>query len=196
MVLNIPFPVIQFSSWDNSELADPVGTRHLVSGAFAYDKLLGTGCGLAMAFNGLILDANAGQPFVGSNVAVVNISVPNFGELQASGLEAVYNMRIWIPAGSGSVIDLPGTHLQFETSGVWLPNLSFPSGAGQPFLRTLPTQFNVRRIDGRAELLSYNDQNVSEYIYMRIFLDADFPTGTFGICGSGILRPRLTFDFY
>lgn len=196
MSVNVPFPQFQFSSWDNTELADPVGTRHLVSGAFAYDKLLGLGGGLAMAFNGLVLNAGEDEPFVGSDVAVINISIPNMGELQASGLNAVYNMRLWIPAGSGSIIDTPGAHLEFFASGVWVPNVAFPSGHGQEFLRTLPTQFNVRRIDGRNELISFNDKNVTEYVYMRMFLDERFPLGTFGTGASGILRPRLTVDFY
>lgn len=196
MPLTGPIPTIRFSSWNNAELADPVGTRHLVSGAFAYDKELGTGCSNAMAFNGLLLSLANDDPYIGSNVNVINICVPNFGTLQSSGLNAVYNMRLWIPSGSGTVLSLPGVSLQFATSGVWVPNLSFPSGFGQGFLSTLPTQFNVRRIDGRSELISFNDQNVSEWIYMRLFLDRDFPVGTYGACGSGILRPRLTFDFY
>jgi hypothetical protein len=196
MPLTVPIPSIQFSSWKNTELADPVGTRHLVSGAFAYDKLLGLGCSNAMAFANLKLNLLDNSPFIGSTVAVVNLCVPNFGTLQASGLSAVYNMRLWLPSGSGTVINRTGISLQFQTSGVWVPNLSFPSGFGQTFLTTLPTQLNVRRIDGRYELLSYNDQNVSEWIYMRLFVDSNFPVGTYGICGSGLLRPRLTFDFY
>lgn len=196
MPLTVPVPTIQFSSWRNSELADPVGTRHLVSGSFAYDKLLGLGCVNAMAFNNVKLNLVNNDAFAASDVTVVNISVPNFGTLQASGLGAVYNMRLWLPSGSGTAINLPGASLQFTTSGVWVPNLNFPSGFGQTFLTTLPTQFNVRRIDGRSELLSFNDQNVSEWIYMRLFLDQDFPVGTYGICGSGLLRLRCTFDFY
>ena len=196
MSSGVPFPTIQISSWDNAELADPIGTRHLVSGAFAYDKLVGLGCGLAMAFNGLRLDAGSNQPFIGSDVAVVNFSVSNMGELQASGLNAIYNMRFWIPAGSGSIIDTPGAHLEFFASGLWVPNVDFPSGHGQEFLRTLPTQFNVRQNAGRNELTSFSDEETSEYVYMRMFLDETFPLGTFGVCGSGSLRPRLTFDFY
>lgn len=196
MPLTVPVPTIRFSSWNNSELADPVGTRHLVSGAFAYDKELGLGCSNAMSFSNLILSLANDDPYVGSTVAVVNVSVPNFGTLQASGLNAVYNFKLWIPSGSGTAINLPGASLQFITSGVWIPNLTFPSGFGQTFLSTLPTQFNLRRIDGRAELVSFNDVNVSEWIYMRLFLDRDFPVGTYGACGSGSLRPRLTFDFY
>ena len=196
MSSGVPFPDIQISSWNNAETADPIGTRHLVSGAFAYDKLVGLGCGLSMAFNNLKLNAGANEPFASSDVAVVNFSVPNMGELQASGLSAIYNLRFWIPSGSGSIIDTPGAHLEFFTSGVWVPNAVFPSGHGQPFLRTLPTQFNVTKHDGRNELTSFSDDQVTEYVYMRMFIDDRFPLGTFGVCGSGSLRPRLTFDFY
>lgn len=196
MSSGVLFPTIQFSSWDNSELADPVGTRHQVSGAFAYDKLIGVGCTLAMSFNNLVLNAGENEPYASSDVAVVNVSIPNFGSLQASGLSTVYNFRLWVPTGSGSVIDTPGSHLEFFTSGVWVPNVDFPSGHGQTFSRTLPSQFNLRRYDGNAEITSYSDTQVSEYIYMRLFLDERFPVGTFGVCGSGLLRPRLTYDFY
>lgn len=196
MSSGVPFPEIQFSTWRNDELADPSGTRHLVSGHFAYIKPVGTGCADSLVFPNLTLNIGNNDPFVGSDVVVLNASVPNFGELQASGLNAVYNMKLWAPAGSGTILDLPSTHLQYQTSGIWEPNLSFPSGAGQEFSRTLPSQFNLRRADGRAELISYNDTNVSEWVYMRLFLDSGFPVGTFGACGSGTFRLRMTYDFY
>jgi len=196
MSSGIILPQIRFSSWLNAELADPVGTRHLVSGAFAYDKEVGVGCSRAMAFGNLRLNTGDNSPFVGSNVAVINFSFPNFGDLQASGISTISNMKIWLPAGSGTVLDLPGSHLQFQTSGVWVPNLNFPSGAGQEFLGTVPSQFNVRRIDGTPAIDSFNDDNVSEWIYLRMFLDTDFPVGSYGVCGSGLLRLRLTYDFY
>lgn len=189
-------PEIRFASWNDNELADPVGTRHIVSGAFAFDKVIGLGCGSSLSFNGLRLNLGNGDPYVGSNIAVVNFCFPNFGDLQASGLSTINNMKLWLPVGSGTVLDLPGSHLQFQTSGTWVPYLSFPSGAGQPFLNTLPSQFNVRRIDGNPNIVSFNDANVSEWIYIRLFLDANFPVGTYGACGSGSLRIRLTYDFY
>lgn len=196
MTIGVVLPTIRFASWNNAELADPAGTRHLVSGAFAFDKQIGLGCSNALPFNNLRLNAGENEPFASSKVAVVNFCFPNFGTLQASGISTITNMRLWLPAGSGTVLDLPGSHLQFQTSGVWAPNLNFPSGAGQPFLDTVPSQFNVRRIDGSPSITSFNDANVSEWIYMRLFLDADFPVGTYGACGSGILRIRLTYDFY
>ena len=196
MSSGILLPEIRFSSWDNSELADPVGTRHLVSGAFAYDKQIGVGCDNAMAFGNLRLTLGNNTPFASSDVAVVNFTFPNFGDLQSSGISTITNFRLWLPSGSGTVLDLPGSHLQFQTSGVWTPNFTFPSGAGQQLESTVPSQFNVRRIDGIPGIDSFNDANVSEWIYMRLFLDADFPVGTYGVCGSGTFRLRLTYDFY
>lgn len=189
-------PEIRFASWNNNELADPVGTRHLVSGAFAFDKVIGLGCDKALTFNGLRLNLANGDAFVGSNIAVVNFCFPNFNDLIASGYSSISNMTLWLPNGSGTVLDVPGAHLQFQTSGTWVPYLSFPSGAGQPFLSTLPSQFNVRRIDGNPNILGFGDTNVSEWIYIRLFLDASFPVGTYGPCGSGLFRIRLTYDFY
>jgi hypothetical protein len=195
-MVDVPYPQIRFASWDNSETANPLGTRHIVSGAFAFDRVVSTGVGNALGLSNMRLNLGAGDPYASSNVAVVNICVPNFGTLQASGLSTVTNMRLWIPSGSGAILDLAGSHLQFQPSGAWLPNLTFPSGAGQPFLRTEPTQFNVRRIDGSPAITSFNDNNVSEWIYIRMFLDASFPVGSYGVGGSGLLRPRLTYDFY
>lgn len=196
MSLGSSLPEIRFSSWDNREFADPIGTRHLVNSAFAYDKLLGTGCENTMAFNGLRLFI--GQPFVESNINVLNFSFPNFGDLQASGFTTISNMKLWLPAGSGTVFTTvkTGSHFQFEARGEWIPNIGFPSGAGQEFSDTLPSQFNVRRIDGSPEITGFSDTQVSEWIYLRIFLDADFPVGTYGICGSGLIRMRLTYDFH
>jgi hypothetical protein len=196
MTSALPLPEIRFASWKNSELADPIGTRHIVSGGFAFDKVVGVGCSNAMAFNNLRLNLGAGDPFVGSDITVINFCFPNFGDLQASGLSAVTNMKLWLPAGSGTVLDLDGSHLQFQTSGVWTPNFNFPSGAGQTLSETVPDQFNVRRIDGGSNITSFNDSNVSEWIYLRLFLDASFPVGTYGVCGSGLLRVRLSYDFY
>lgn len=193
--MSIPFPIIRFASWDASE-TDPVGSRHIESGAFAYDKTVGLGCDAALAIDGLRLNLTTGDTFVESDVAVLNFAFPNFGELTASGITTINNIRMWLPAGSGSVLDVPGISLQYQTSQTWIQNPSFPSGAGNEFPTTIPGSSNIRRIDGSEAITSFNDANVSEWIYLRVFMDANFPVGTYGICGSGLLRPRLTYDFF
>jgi hypothetical protein len=196
MPSTVPIPTIQFSAWNNTELANPIGTRHLVSGSFAYTKLLGTGCSNAMTFGNLTLDLANNDPYASSDVVVLNFCVPNFDTLVASGLSTVNNFRLWLPSGSGTASTHPGVSLQYYINSSWLPNLTFPSGFGQTFSSTIPLTANVARIDGQLELLAYNDSNVSQWIYMRLFADSSLPVGTYGICGSGLLRPRLTFDFY
>ena len=192
----LPIPQIKFASWNNKEPADPVGTRHISSGSFAFLNEVGIGCESALKFRGLRLNINNNTPFIGSDIAVINFCFPNFGGLQASGITAINNMKIWLPSGSGTILDTGSAYLQYSTSGTWLPNLNFPSGAGSQLPNQLPEHANIHRIDGNYEINSFNDQNVSQWIYLRIFLDSDFPVGQYGACGSGIFRIRLTYDYY
>lgn len=187
-------PQAQFLSFNTAELADPGITRHLPSGSPAYIKNVTVGCTGALVFEDLKLEPPA--TVASSKVAAVNLSFPNFADLISSGLQAIYNMRVFIPTGSGNVLDLPGISLQYIPSGIWRPNLDFPSGLGQTFVGTLPSQFNLKRIDGRPELFGYSALNCSEYLYMRLFVDETFPIGLFGICGSGLLRIRCVYDFF
>jgi hypothetical protein len=108
----------------------------------------------------------------------------------------VYNFRFWVPLASGTAINSPHASLQFIPSGVWTPNFAFPSGAGQSIPFSLPDGPNLSRIDGGVSITGYSAAQTTQYIYLRLFLDANFPTGNFGICGSGLLRPVLSFDFY
>lgn len=196
MPLNVPIPEIRFSAWVNNDLANPIGTRHLVSGAFSYIKPLGLGCGNAMSFNNLTLNLANNDQYASSDVMVVNFCIPNFDTLIASGVTTVNNFKLWLPNGSGTAATAPGVDLQYYVSSSWLPNLAFPSGFGSSFSSTVPASYNITRIDGGLDLVGYNDSNVSQWIYLRLFVDGRLPVGTYGICGSGLLRPRLTFDFY
>lgn len=189
-------PQARFCSWDNSEPADPGANRHIPSGSFAFQKLIGTGCASSLNISRLILNTSSSDPYVTSEVAVVNFSFPNFSDLVASGYTSIDNMRLWIPSGSGTVLNLPGISLEYRTSGEWQPSLSFPSGAGTALPTSLPSTPNIYRIDGSSIINNYNSSNASEWIYLRFFVDSAFPVGSYGACGSGVLRPRLTYDFY
>lgn len=196
MSVNLPIPNIRFSSWNNAEPVEPLGVRHLVSGSPAYIKEVGIGCNSALSFNNLRLNV-ATQSFASSDVAVVNFSIPNFPELISSGVSTVNNFRLWMPQGSGTVTDLDGISIQYKLYNNWQnSSIVFPSGAGEVFSGIQPTTYNITRIDGSHEITNYNDQNVSQWIYLRAFLDQEFPVGSYGICGSGLIRLRLTYDFY
>lgn len=198
MSVNLPIPNIRFSSWDNHEPVEPVGVRHLVSGSFAYISELGTGCDSALSFTNLRLDV-ATQSVASSDVAVVNFAIPNFPELVSSGISSVNNFRLWLPEGSGTVTDLDGISIEYQLHSNWRNSsiyTTFPSGAGATFSGIQPTTYNITRIDGSHEITGYDDDNVSQWIYLRAFLDQEFPVGSYGVCGSGLMRLRLTYDFY
>ena len=189
-------PQARFCSWNNSEPTDPGVSRHVVSGSFAFSKQLGLGCANSLNFSKLIFNAATSPSYASSEVAVVNFTFPNFSDLVASGYTAIDNMRMWIPASSGTPLDLDGIAMEFRTSGVWVSNLSFPSGAGSQFPSSLPLLPNISRIDGNTYINGFGASNASEWIYIRVFADSSFPPGAYGACGSGVLRPRLTYDFY
>lgn len=197
MSAGIPFPTLSFNSFNVNE-SDPGTARHLVSGSFAYDRQLGIDdCATALDFGFITLSAGASSG--SSEVLAVNISFPDIETLNAqSGAPSVVNnMKLYIPSGSGTVLDQPGISLQYVASGVWRQGYVFASGEGQEFARSLPDIQNLKRIDGFHSISGFNSNEVSEYIYMRLFVDDQFPIGSFGSsCGSGILRPRLVYDFY
>lgn len=187
-------PSLRVHAFNSAEFADPGVTRHLESGSFAYIKTVGTGCLQAMEFENLKLDLTIGQSVAGSKVAVINFVAPNIGII--SGITAVDNFRFWLPAASGTAINSPYASLQYTVSGIWIPNPVFASGQGSVVPTTMPSNQNVYRIDGNAGFSAYNADNASQYIYLKLFLSQDFPTGTFGICGSGLLRMLISYDFY
>lgn len=187
-------PSLRVHAFNSAEFADPGVTRHIESGSFAYIQTVGTGCLQAMEFQNLKLDMTLGQTVAGSKVAVINFVAPNLGII--SGMSAVDNIRFWLPSASGTAINSPFASLQYTVSGIWIPNPVFASGQGQVVPNTLPSTQNVFRIDGHSALQAYNAANASQYIYLKLFLSQDFPTGTFGICGSGLFRMLLSYDFY
>lgn len=197
MSAGIPFPTIAFNSFNITE-SDPDIARHIVSGSFAYDRRLGIDdCNTALDFGTITLTGTSLSGL--SDVAVINIAFPDLETLNAqSGAPTVVNnMKLYLPSGSGTVLDEPGISLQYMTSGVWLQNYTFPSGEGQEFARSLPEIQNLLRIDGFHSISGFAASEVTEYIYMRLFINDQFPIGSFGsVCGSGLLRPRLVYDFY
>jgi hypothetical protein len=198
MTLDIPFPTLNINSF-NVGAPDPDSTRHLVSGSLAYNRLLGIeDCGLALDFGTITLTVDDIEAV--SNVIAVNYAFPDFGTLIAQSGEPtqINNFKLWLPEESGTVLVPPGISLQVVTSGDWVLNFAFPSGGGEELSSTLPLFQNLFRLDGHSTLSGYAATEVTQYVYFRLFLDVDFPIGSFGLgCGgSGILRPRLTYDFY
>lgn len=199
MSSGIAFPTIIFNSFNVFEF-DPGAARHLVSGSFAYDRLLGIDeCLTTLDFG--TLNLTIGDAQVSSNVIPVNFAFSDLETLAAqSGVPTtVNNFKLWLPPGSGELLDNPNARLEVVVSGEWVRGFTYPSGGGETLPTSLPGTQNIFRLDGHHSINGYKASEVSQYMYFRLFLGADFPTGTFGgngSCGSGILRPRLTYDFY
>ena len=87
--------------------------------------------------------------------------------------------------------------MQYAPSGgLWLPNLILPSGAVRRVPRIVPTIPNIHRQDGAQGLVGEDDGNSSEFIYLNIVIPLGTPLGAFGVCGSGILRLGLVFNYW
>lgn len=195
----IAFPQFNFNSFDVQEV-DPGAARHLVSGSFAYQRLLGIDdCLTTLDFGTLTL--TVGEPEISSRVIAINFAFPDLETLsiQSGVPDVANNFRLWLPDGSGALLDNPNGRLEVVISGGWSQGAAYPSGQGLQLSGTIPARQNIFRLDGNHSISGYKAAEVSEYMYFRLFLGADFPTGTFGgngSCGSGILRPRVTYDFY
>jgi hypothetical protein len=87
--------------------------------------------------------------------------------------------------------------MQFAPSGSnWRFNLEMPSGIFSRLTTSIPTFQNVFRQDGSNGLLAEDDANSSEFIYLNIVIPLGHPLGSYGVCGSGLLRFGLVFNYY
>ena len=87
--------------------------------------------------------------------------------------------------------------MQYAPSGnLWRYNLSLPSGSVQRMPTVVPTAQNVFRQDGGHALVGENDFNSSEFVYLNIVIPLGMQLGEYGVCGSGLLRLGLVFNFW
>lgn len=194
-------PIIRFFEWDIAEIADPVETRHIEGGAFAFKQRLARGCSTytgigtsgTLLFENTKFDAAETQSHLRSKVTAVTIS------LGSSGV-AISNMKIYLKDESGLLASkdegLDPAFIQFTASGIWQPNGTLPSGAAPRLTTTIPVFPNFFRHDGQDALQGTDDVNSSQYGYMNVIIPFGAPLGTFGICGSGRISIGLAFDFY
>lgn len=195
-------PIIRFFEWDTAEVADPVTTRHLEGGSFAFKQRVARGCSVytgagtsgTLQFEGTTFDLSKDAvSHLESKVTAVSIS------LGSSGV-AIGNMRLYLKDGTGLLaskdVGLDPAIIQFTASGIWQPNAVLPSGIAPQLTTTIPEIPNLRRQDGAASLEGEDDFNASQYAYMNVLVPFGAPLGTFGICGSGRIQIGLAFDYY
>lgn len=200
-------PLIRVFAWDVAELASPVGSRTTPGGAFAFKYMVASGCQTAdpmnpgtssgtLIFEGTKFDLTS-LPFlshVASKPACLTFNIANSGVgVSDMGLflidDSALRPGIWNNVGQAFV--------QYAPSGsLWRPNLLMPSGHYPRLTTTIPSLQNVRRQDGIPGLVGQDDLNSSEFVYLNLVLPLGFPFGGFGVCGSGMLRFGLVFNYY
>jgi len=201
------FPIIRVFEWDTSEIASPVGQRHLAGGSFAFKQIVSSGCSTSDPNNpgstsGVLLFEDVRfdltDPPLPSHV-VSKVTAITFN-LAASGT-AISDLRLYLvndSAFQGSQDQgLDRSFMQYAPSGsLWIPNIVLPSGSVARIPTVVPTIPNVRRQDGGIALVGQDDGNSSEFIYLNIVVPLGTPLRSFGVCGSGLLRLGLLFNFW
>lgn len=201
------FPVVRIFEWDTTELASPAGNRTTPGGAFAFKQMVASGCHMAnpaspastsgtLMFEDVKFDlTDLPLPsHIASTVTAITFN------LAASGT-AISELRLYLvndsafQASRDQGLD-PG-FMQYAPSGsLWLPNLVLASGAVAKVPTIIPSVPNVRRQDGGPALVGQDDVNSSEFVYLNVVIPLGHPLGVFGVCGSGILRLALVFNYW
>lgn len=200
-------PLVRVFAWDVAEIASPVGNRTLPGGSFAFKYMVSSGCqtfsplnpgttsGVLM-FEGTKFDLTS-QPFashLASKPACITFNIANSGVgISDMSLflidDSALKPGIWNHAGSGFV-------QIYQGGSSWFFNLTMPSGSHPVLTTTIPSFPNIKRQDGAPGLGGQDDLNSSEFVYLNLVLPLGFPFGEFGVCGSGLLRFGLTFNYW
>lgn len=205
--MSTPSPIVRIFSWDVDEIASPVGNRHLPGGSFAFNYMVSSGCHTINPLNpgtssGILLfeqtkfdiTEDNPPPHLASKVACITFNMGNSGV-------AISDMKLFLIDDSALQASrwhgLDPAFVQMTTSGsFWAYRGLLPSGSVQRLTTVIPTAKNVSRQDGTAALAGQDDLNSSEFIYLNLIVPLGFPYGEFGVCGSGLLRFGLIFNYW
>ncbi len=199
-------PLIRIFEWDVSEPSNPVGTRHIPGGHPAFKRMVASGC--------QTFDPN--NPSTTSGTLIFEDVIFNLVDNTPSHIESKVSALTFNILGSGTAasdlklylvddsvfqasrdVGLDAGFVQIVGSGnSWQYQGILPSGAGTRLSTTIPTFPNVFREDGTAGLVGEDDLNSSEFVYMNVVIPLGNPLGDFGVCGSGLLRFGLIFNFW
>lgn len=201
------FPLIRIFEWDTAEQSSPVGLRHIPGGSPAFRQMVASGCSTASAENPggtsgtllfqdtkfIIVDSTP-PSHLESKVTAITFNVANSG-VAASDLRLYLVDDSVFQASRDQGLD-PGFVQMVGSGNFWAYNGLLPSGAVDQLTTSIPVFPNVFRQDGTAGLVKADDANSSEFIYLNVVLPFGSPLGTFGVCGSGLLRFGLIFNYW
>jgi len=193
-------PVIEIFEFDTTQVASPIGNRHIEGGSFAfkqrvalgYSQYSGPGTSGNLIFQDIKFNVAAPVSHIASRVSAIIIRMATSGS-------QISEMKLYLSNGSalsGSRdVGLDAAIMQYAVSGVWQPNSVLPSGITNQLPYLVPASPNVFRQDGANVIDGNQDIDVSQFIYMNLIVPQGFPLGSYGIIGSGLLRPALIFDY-
>ncbi len=185
--MTIQYPTVQIFEWDVTETSDPNGVRNIYGGHPAFVKELGETIVKAMQFEDVILDFSNISGVYQSRVQVFTVGLAN-NDFSISSL------RLWMP--SGTALQTSG-HIEFSSSGLWIPNAILPSGRGTNIPTVLPTSANIKNQNGITwSLDGGSDSETSQYVYLALTVPSGMPLGQYGLGTNGHLAFRVTYDWY
>jgi hypothetical protein len=199
MVLPGP-PIIEIFEYDTTETASPIGQRHIEGGAFAFLQRVSFGCdtytGIGTSGTLIFRDVkfNLADPVshISSRVAALTLRMATSGA-------RLSDMKVFLSQGSalsGSRdVGLDPAIIQYAASGVWQPNPIWPSGITDRLPSVVPSVPNLFRQDGDNRIDGQNDIDASQFMYMNLIVPFGYPLGTYGVCGSGLLRIGIVYDY-
>jgi hypothetical protein len=200
-------PVIRVFAWNTDEIASPAGLRNLPGGSFAFKYMVASGCSTA---NPSMPGSTSGTlTFEKTRFDLTNQPLPSHLEskvmaitfnLANSGV-GLTDMRLFVVDDSAfqgsSDQGLDRAFVQMATSGsFWAYKGTMPSGSVDRLPLTVPELANVRRQDGKPALVGQDDVNSSEFVYLNLVIPLGSPLGLYGVCGSGLLRFGLVFNYF
>lgn len=184
-------PSLQWREWTPS--IDPSGYRTSSDSgeltAAGYVKDLSTSAGETAVFDALNI-STSGQI---SNTKMMTAYVENWGD--ASG---IYNMKVYLSSTDGFT---DGTYrFLYNTGRHWwaekqrLDENDDDMPTSQPattnFLSTLGSG-----VLNKVDALSVPDSQVTEYLWMAVYVDVDVSVGSKGGPGTNDFRVRMVYDF-
>ena len=172
------FPTVQFIEFDKT--VDPSGFRHISASGI---KTLDT------STNGYLDFGNVNTTSSGTISATKMVVFRASNMADASG---IYNLRFFLQnasafnTGTYRFLYRVATHYQGSSFSLSLADLDTPTSE--------PSQ-NVLATNGLASISGITDNDVSQYIYLGVYVGKDVPYGTYGGFGAGSFRYRMVYDF-
>lgn len=168
---------------------DPSGVRHSKIPASGFIKLLSTGTGGHLNFGDLD-NTNSG---VMSDAKLIYLRATDMGD--ASG---IFNIRFYVfsasdwTAGNYRFLYRPSFHF-IANPVISLSDSNVPMVP--PSVSNVSGTTSIYHPLGAPWISGILDTDVSNYLYLGVYADADVPVGTYGGQGDGGFRYRFLYDF-